>query len=57
MTSVKGCPHSRTCKAETDYGTGVTECFHKDSKGNYNCNAIGYLGKSGNLYNHPKYVK
>lgn len=41
------CKHPYECKAETDYGTGVTEC---------ECGAIGWLGWDGHMYNHPKFI-
>jgi hypothetical protein len=44
MKGPKRCPHPERCEAETDYGTGVTECP---------CGAIGWLGCDGELYNDP----
>jgi hypothetical protein len=41
---IKLCPKPEKCEAETDYGTGVTECP---------CGLIGWLDEEGDLYNHP----
>lgn len=46
---VKRCPKAPNqlteCQAETSFDTGVTECP---------CGAIGWLAKSGQLYNTPE---
>jgi hypothetical protein len=44
MVAVAKCPNPNSCRAETDYGTGVTEC---------ECGMIGWLSKDGELYNDP----
>ncbi|QXV73877.1 hypothetical protein [Rhizobium phage RHph_N46] len=42
-----GCKFPLDCKAELDYGTGVTECFGKG------CHVLGFMGEDGKMYNTP----